>query len=91
MKRPPTAAASRKFAVCTVVQATEFAFRRRVQATKPPNAITRPGSPAPTMGPGTAEASVKVPLMVAELLPPSGDEKLEKSTPPTWKPVKANT
>jgi hypothetical protein len=29
---------------------------RRRQARKPPNAITRPGIPAPTIGPGTGDA-----------------------------------
>jgi hypothetical protein len=38
-------------------QAAVAWLRRRRQATKPPSAITRPGKPVPTIGPGTAEAS----------------------------------
>src|SRR6185369_661517 len=39
------------------IQATATWLRRRRQATSPPNAIKRPGIPAPTTGPGTAAAS----------------------------------
>lgn len=36
-------------------------IRRRRQAINPPSAITRPGRPAPTIGPGTEETAVNSP------------------------------
>src|ERR1043166_9415668 len=51
-KRPPEGglSANRKMGV----QAYAAATLRRRQAISPPSAITIPGSPAPTIGPGTA-------------------------------------
>jgi hypothetical protein len=42
-------------------EAQAIFFRRRHQARRPPLAKIRPGSPAPTMGPGTAAASTLTP------------------------------
>jgi len=49
-------------------------FRRRHQARRPPLAKIRPGSPAPTTGPGTAvivAENVELPEAVKTTVPPA--------------------
>src|SRR3954470_14314095 len=46
--------------------------RQRVQAIRPPNTITNPGSPAPATGPGTAATFTPVPLTET----PAGDKMI---------------
>src|SRR5262249_42659348 len=41
-----------------VVDQTIFRRLRRAKPTSPPQAITSPGSPAPTTGPGTCETAI---------------------------------
>ena len=61
-----------------LVDQTIFRRLRRAKPTSPPQAITRPGSPAPTMGPGTGVAkkvlvqsapTQPVPMCAAKMLP----------------------
>lgn len=52
---PPEGGRSVALTLVARDQATAAWLRRRRQASRPPNAITRPGVAAPTIGPGTAE------------------------------------
>src|SRR5215470_6514635 len=46
-----------------LVDQTSFLRRRRAKPTSPPQAITRPGSPAPTTGPGTGLPKSMMPVL----------------------------
>jgi hypothetical protein len=58
-------------------------LRRRARATKPPRAAIKPGSPAPTIGPGTA-------LQAISIVPFADDPTVDGSAVTVYSAVVAN-
>ena len=76
-----------------VYQAATCFRRRRAKARRPPQAITRPGSPAPMIGPGTAaivyccEKASVAPIFAVKL----NELRIFSGMPPRTGPVRSNT
>src|SRR5262245_54188983 len=76
----------------TLADAQAIFFRRRHQPRRPPQAKIRPGSPAPTMGPGTGDATrpevLKAQVLRASVQKPVAPAATWLRTKPRGDPVR---